>query len=215
MTYLELVNATLKRLRERTVSTVDERTYSTMVGSFINDAKSAIEDCWDWDVLRSTVTVTTAASTGTYSLTGYGEQGVILSAFNDTSNYGLQMKSESYIDRQKYTGSTSEGAPRYYCFRGQDGSDDAQIELWPTPDAVYSLKFRTKIKQDDLSADSDELSVPDRPVYLLAAAMLAEEKGETGGQTSARYFEMADKALSDAIALDAARHPVESIWYEV
>jgi hypothetical protein len=45
--------------------------------------------------------------------------------------------------------------------------------------------------------------------------MLAEEKGETGGSTSARYFEMADKAISDAIAYDAGRHPMEAIWYEI
>jgi hypothetical protein len=39
MTYLNLVNNVLRRLREDEVSNVSESTYSAMVGDYVNDAK--------------------------------------------------------------------------------------------------------------------------------------------------------------------------------
>jgi len=47
MTYLEMINSILRRLRERTVSTANESTYSALIGQFINDAKNEIEETWD------------------------------------------------------------------------------------------------------------------------------------------------------------------------
>ena len=75
MTYLDIVNNVLRRLREDTVTTVSANTYSAMVGDFINDAKQLVENAWDWSNLRSTLTITTAADDYTYSLTGYQDQG--------------------------------------------------------------------------------------------------------------------------------------------
>ena len=48
MTYLELINDVLVRLREPTVSTNLETTYSTLLGKFVNDAKRQIEDAFAW-----------------------------------------------------------------------------------------------------------------------------------------------------------------------
>ena len=63
MTYLELVNDVLTRLRETSVSTVSETTYSALIGKFVNDAKRQIEDAYTWNCLAQTVTVTTASGT--------------------------------------------------------------------------------------------------------------------------------------------------------
>ena len=46
MTYLNLVNNVLRRLREDVVTTVTNNTYSTMVGDFVNDAKELVETAW-------------------------------------------------------------------------------------------------------------------------------------------------------------------------
>jgi hypothetical protein len=51
------------------------------------------------------------------------------------------------------------------------------------------------------------------PVIHLAIALLARERGETGGTSASEYFGIADNYLSDAIALDAQKHPDETIWY--
>ncbi len=54
MTYLNLVNNVLRRLREEEVTSVQGSTYSKMVGDFVNDAKRMVEDAWDWSALRTT-----------------------------------------------------------------------------------------------------------------------------------------------------------------
>ena len=51
MTYLEIVNSILVRLREPTVSTVGLDAYSTLIGKFVNDAKRQVEDAYAWNVL--------------------------------------------------------------------------------------------------------------------------------------------------------------------
>ena len=42
MTYLELVNDVLVRLRETTVSTVTQTAYSSLIGKFVNDGKRQV-----------------------------------------------------------------------------------------------------------------------------------------------------------------------------
>lgn len=43
MTFLQLVNKVLVRLREDTVSSVDENSYSQLIGEFVNDAVKEVE----------------------------------------------------------------------------------------------------------------------------------------------------------------------------
>ena len=47
MTYLDLVNNVLRRLRETEVSTVAANSYSKLVGDLINDAKDLVENAWE------------------------------------------------------------------------------------------------------------------------------------------------------------------------
>ncbi len=54
MTYLELVNDVLLRLREQTVTTVNLTTYSQLIGKFVNDSKRQIEDAYDEPLLVET-----------------------------------------------------------------------------------------------------------------------------------------------------------------
>jgi len=67
MTYLNLINGVLRRLRETTVSTYTETTYSTMIGDLINDAKTTVEEAWEWSALRNTITFNTVDGTTTYA----------------------------------------------------------------------------------------------------------------------------------------------------
>ena len=46
----------------------------------------------------------------------------------------------------------------------------------------------------------------------MAVALLARER-ETGGTSTPEYFAIADRYLSDAIAMDAQKHPEETIFY--
>ena len=213
MTYLNLVNNVLRRLREDTVSTVTNDTYSTMVGDFVKDAKQLVENAWDWSNLRSTLTLTTAADDYTYSLTGYQDQGKILNMINDTSNIVMEYRPQTWFDDKFFINTPASGSPEYYTFSGLDASGDAQIDVYPKPDGVYSIKVKSVIRNVALSSDSDTLAIPSQPVIHLAVALLARERGETGGTSAQEYFAIADTYLSDAIALDAQKHPEETIFY--
>jgi len=88
-TYLQAVNDVLVRLREEEVSTVTETSYSSLIGKFVNDAKRQIEDSYEWNILGTTVVVTTVAATSSYSLTGAGQKFRVQDVINDTNNTGM------------------------------------------------------------------------------------------------------------------------------
>lgn len=213
MEFIDIVNNVLRRLRESTVSVWNQTTYSTMVGDFINDAKSQVEDSWQWSANRITEDVNTSDGVSFYILTSSTHKPVFMSAWNNTQNTELHQRSKAWFDRKLYTGPDNSGTPSNYSVAPPNPAGNTRVQLWPTPDGVYNLKFSITAPQPELTENTSRLEIPSRPVILLATAMLAEEKGETGGTAVARYFEMADKELSNAIALDSALHPLETIWY--
>ena len=212
MTYLNLMNNVLRRLREEETTSVTSTTYVKMVGDFINDAKKVVEEATDWSALRETIVITTTASDNSYSLTGGGDNVKVMCVLNDTSNLFMDYQTKDWFNEQLYISSAAEGEPRYYTYNGLDSSGDTEVLVGPTPDGVYSLRFDVVKRQADLSANSDSLLVPAMPVIHYAVALLARERGETGGTSTAEYFSIADKFLSDAIAIDAAKHPEEMVF---
>ena len=213
MTYLNLVNGVLRRLREDEVSNVSESTYSKMVGDYVNDAKDLVETAWDWSPLRNTLTITTSNGDNLYSLTGSRNEGKVLNFINDTSNCLVEYQTQDWFDDKDFIQEAVTGSPKNFTYAGVDGSGDTQVKLYPTPDQAYTLKVRVVLRNVALSADADTLAIPSGPVLHMAIALLSRERGETGGTSTAEYFAIADKHLSDAIALDAQKHPEETIFY--
>ena len=208
------MNNVLRRLREYEVTTVTLTTYSTMVGDFINDAKQLVEEATDWSALRDTILKTTEVATGSeeITLTGSGDNVKIMSVINDTSNCFMEYQTKDWFNDKRYISDAVVGSPKYYTFNGLNSSGDTKVLLNPAPDAAYNLRFDVVKRQAPLTNDSDVLLVPSQPVIHLAVALLARERGETGGTSTAEYFQIADKYLSDAIAIDAAKHPEEMIF---
>jgi hypothetical protein len=211
-TYLSLVNSVLRRLREDEVSGVTNTAYSKMVGDFVNDAKTQVENSHDWSTLRTTVVVSTVEGTTEYSLTNAGERVKIYSVINDTSNFFINYQTPTWINNAVYNTGSISGSPEYYTYSGVDSSDDTKVRVYPNPDGVYSLRFDLIARESDLSNDADETVLPANPIVHTAVALLARERGETGGTTAQDYFLIADRHLSDAIALDAYKNPEEFIW---
>jgi hypothetical protein len=206
------MNNVLRRLREDEVTTVTANTYSKMVSDYINDAKKIVEESNDWSALRETIVVTTTASDNSYSLTGADDNVKVMSVINDTQNCFMGYQTKDWFNEQLYINEAVEGAPRYYTYSGLDSSGDTQVLVSPTPDGVHSLRFDVIKRQADLTSNTDVLLVPAMPVVHLAVALLARERGETGGTSTGEYFAIADKFLSDAIAIDAAKHPEEMVF---
>tara|TARA_R110000765_G_scaffold129729_1_gene228058 strand:+ start:233 stop:889 length:657 start_codon:yes stop_codon:yes gene_type:complete len=218
MTLLEVVNGVLRRLREPVVTNTSDTVYSTMLVDFVNDAKTLVENAHDWIALRATINFSTVASTTNYALTGSGSRMKIINVLNDTGNRVLIQKSQSQVDRMQTLTTTPESDPYSFTFRGTDANGDLTVDLYPTPDAIYSIDFNVVKPQVILVAstnDATEILVPANPIIHLVMALAARERGETGGTSTAELFTIADAFLADDIALDMARSPAESIWYYV
>lgn len=211
MTYLNIMNNVLRRLREEEVNSVNDSTYSKMVGDFINDAKSIVEQANDWSALRATLVISTTASDNQYTLINSANLIKVMSVINDTQNCFMEYQAKDWFNDKLYISNPVEGAPKYYTFNGLTNGD-TQVLVNPTPDGVYSLRFNVVQRQGELTSDSDTLLIPSQPVIHYAVALLARERGETGGTSVPEYFGIADKYLSDAIAIDAAKHPEEMIF---
>ena len=212
MTYLNIMNNVLRRLREEEVNSVNDSTFSKMAGDFINDAKTVVEQAADWSALRDTLVISTVADDNLYSLTGCGDDVKVMSAINDTQNCFMEYQTKDWFNDKIYISNEVSGAPKYYTYNGLDSSGDTQILVNPKPDGVYNLRFDVIKRQADLTSNADSLLIPEKPVIHLAIALLARERGETGGTSTAEYFAIADKYLSDAIAIDAAKHPEEMVF---
>jgi hypothetical protein len=207
MTYLELVNDVLVRLRESTVSTVSETSYSSLIGKFVNDAKRQIEDAFAWNVLGQTITVTTASSTAAYSLTGAGQKFQVMDVINTTSNVGLI--NISFVDMNRKLNFTPlvNSIPTEFAFDGVDGSYDTKVNLYPIPDGVYTIKFALTVPQATLASDATVVAVADTLVAQNAYARALVERGEDGGLSSSEAYQLYKAMLSDYIALEGTRYP--------
>lgn len=214
MTYLQAVNAVLRRLREDEVATYTENDYSKLIGDYVNEAKREVEDSWNWIQLRNTIQVATVADTYSYALTGAGNRFRTLQVINDTEDLELRLASYQWMNKQfTMIGSGAQtGSPTFYDINGSNSNGDPYVNFYPIPDGVETINFNMITPQDDLSDDSTIITVPSWPVILGAHAKAISERGEDGSTMFAEVMNNYSNALSDAIAIDAANVPHEMIW---
>ena len=207
MTYLELINDVLVRLRESTVSTVTETSYSTLIGKFVNDAKRQVEDAYAWNVLGTTITISTTSGTYQYALTGAGQKFQVIDVINVTSNIGMKNIDFASMNRKQNFSTPVSGIPYEFCFDGVDGNYDTKVTIYPRPDGVYSIPFSLAVPQATLTSGSTVIAVPDVLVAQNAYARALVERGEDGGLSSSEAYQLYKSMLSDYIALEGTRYP--------
>jgi hypothetical protein len=207
MTYLELVNDVLVRLRETTVSTVSETNYSALIGKFVNDAKRQVEDAYAWNVLGRTITLSTTSGTYEYGLTGAGQKFQVIDVINVTSNLGMKNIDFASMNRKQNFSTPVSGIPYEYAFDGVDSNYDTKVTIYPRPDGVYSIPFSLTVPQATLSSDATIVAVPDVLVVQNAYARALVERGEDGGLSSSEAYQLYKAMLSDYIALEGTRYP--------
>ena len=212
MTYLELVNNILKRLRERTVNSVSESSYSELIGVLVNDAKSEIENAWNWSALRNTLTLTTSSGIFNYELNGTGNNFSVMDVVNESGDFFMEYRTQHDFNQFYLNQTPASGNPRYYNFNGVSADGDTLVDVYPKPDTIYTIYFNIIQRTGDLSAGTDKLTIPSLPVSLLAYAKAIEERGEDGGVASTSAYATATRVLNDAIAQDAQRHTEELEW---
>lgn len=213
MTYLELVNEVLRRLRENTVSTVTQTAYSRLIGLYVNDAKRQVEDAWNWDALAVSLPITTSAGTITYTVTGSGIRQKDINANITTSGNQAQVyqRPAKWVQDQRQLTTVQSSRPGYFSWVGNDGTD-SKVELFPTPNGVYTIVFNMVVPQVGLSADTDVIMVASEPVIAGAFARALVERGEDGGLNSSEAYSLFKSVLSDYIAIEMSHDVSYDAW---
>jgi len=214
-TYLQLVNKVLRRLREATTNDIDTQTdeYILHVADVLNEVKREVEDAWRWKALRATYTVTTSANVVTYTLTGAGARVQFIDAWNYTDGALLVRRSEAWLNELYFGQQNAQtGSPTIYVPNGYDASYDQNVDVWPKPDAAYTLKFNVYAPQADLSADGDVMLCPTGPVVEGTYLRMLAERGDDGGMSVQAQDAIYRTALADAIAVEAGTTPEEITW---
>ena len=106
MTYIQIINSVLRRLREDTISanwssdligSTGPTDYQVMIGDFINEVKREVEDAWNWTSLRRTETVSTVNGTRSYNLPSTTQRSRVLSVQEQSQGDTLQSVPDSWI----------------------------------------------------------------------------------------------------------------------
>jgi len=212
MTYLELINDVLVRLREKEVTSVTADSYTKLIGKYVNDIKTQVENAYNWNALVDTITVTTVADTYNYVLTGAGQQFKVMDVINDTDNWNLKYADSKKVNQWFLEDPIQKGSPEYYNFNGtQDG--DILVDVYPIPNKVCNLRFNFFIPQAKLTNNSDVILLPAEPIILGAYAKAIVERGEDAGMQSSEAWQLYRSALADAISIESGQFPNELTWY--
>lgn len=214
-TYLQLINEVLKRLREDTVGTVDYSTYSTLISTFINDAKREVENSWNWEVLKTKYDVLPNGGSSDFDITGLQDPEARL-AYDDCKKpmvYDVKANDEFQLNQYSYDryigrwltdpdGLASNDKPNWFAVnKDPDGQWRIYFDGVPAVNRQYKVYFYTP--QNDLVSPTTEILVPWRPVVHLALLYALDERGEEIGEPGSKAWRRFDKSLSDTIALDA------------
>lgn len=238
MTYLDLVNSILVRLREDPVGSVSQTDYSRLVGAFVNDAKRVVEDSWPWAILLRSCLITLTAGTAT----SYDLEDVIPQESGDQFNERARLYVEPATGEALVYSLTS-GKERQIQVAGQssekirrtvmtNASQSGQVEaifigvnlsamsgkskmrIFTVPrssDAVETIQLFIINPQNNLTADTEELLVPYDPVIQLAYLYCLYERGEELGEMLTLTANKAEAALADAIMLETTTSEIPTL----
>lgn len=214
MTYLDIVNKVLEKLRENTVTTVNENPYSALIGTFVNDVLHDVQNMgWDWDALRGTLTITTSESLFNYVLAGAGNSFRVLNIFNDTTNQPMHYRPSNWFDKALLQVPITKAAPLYFTHNGVDEDGDGQLDIFPVPDGVYEIRVNGVFPIAPLVKDTDSINLYPNMIYMGALSRAISERGEDGGNTDSEI--RWENLVSNLIAIEANRREDEITWQAV
>jgi hypothetical protein len=231
MTYLELVNNVLVRLREDiiTADQLDSDPYWRFIGSAVNDAKDRVEDAWQWSALRGSDTIPLfplpvlkpGDFAPNFSLPNSADNHYIIKGFyhSDTTAAVSTYNSVRWTNKDRMIQLHSAGVPptghpsEIAVNRRDQDTGNITVVVYPTALDTDVLIIDRVNHQPSLVAATDRLKVPSLPVYTLATALASRVRGEVGGTPTSELFGIADSHLSDAIANDSALYANELDWW--
>lgn len=212
-TKLQIINAVLPRMREATVATSSSTTYAALVSSVLNAVRTQIEQAWVWKDLRDTYTVTVTPGTTSYSLTSSGQFARILDIWNTTSDAEVAQGTFADFNERFFAHDTvATGNVREYNVVGLDSNYDLQIDTWPNVTATNVLKVNLYLPQQDPTADTTVILVPNQVLIEGMVAYLTAERGDDNGIAFQMQQQLYTDMLAGAISNEVAHDSSEVDW---
>jgi len=222
-TYLKIVNDVLEKLREDSVTSVDDSAYSKLIGQFVNDAKDDMEDInHDWTVYETEID-TTILSDGTriYDITQTNDRSKLLRSARDdddripaayditTGEVGQLFDcalSDLKRERALTNTITDVRVPKVFAITTDaDGRGFTFTLLWGS-NTVRSWRHYWYIPHASLATDgtddATEVQLPERPIRLRAIYYALNERGEEMGEPGGIAFSRSASAISAALETD-------------
>jgi hypothetical protein len=234
MTYREIINSVLRRLREDTIDSdwsgalydsVSVSDYQKLIGELVNDSKKNVESYHDWNALRESFNVKTQSGNMQYTLgdalRGAGVSFKVLDVICQDTGQVLSQVTNDWINEQVFPlAQASSGLPTYYAFNGisqasTDREPDFNIDFYPVPNSEQTISVNIVGAQKELTTAAQVLRVPSQPVILGAWARAIGERGEDGGTISSAVAAEARDSLNLCIQLDAGNMEYERDWVRV
>lgn len=220
MTFLQLINQVLTRLRE---NTIDQQRFQSdpfyrMIGANVNDAKLAVEDMWQWSQNRFKEEIQIISGQSIVELPNSYDNNYLIYSILMKENGGYVRFAPTDWLYAKYRNNLSEpvapNTPAYWTWAiDNPDTGNQQIELWPPTADYYKLEVYGYRRAPELVDTDDRIKVPSLPVYSLATALSSRERGEVMGATTSELMALASNHASDAIAYDSAKFPEEMDWW--
>lgn len=212
-TFLDCVNGVLRRVREIEAISVSDNTYVKLVGEFVNEAKREVEDAWNWSVLRTTKTISTANGTQNYEIPGTNPRSRLLVVYIPSLKRDLVQATQYQMHEWTNLQGTTTGDPQYFSVGNSTAATGVlTIDLWPVPTSVLTVKVDCVVPQADLSAGTDVVYVPSELVIQGAYLRAINERGEDGGRLSDQQADLYRKAVASYISIEAERYGDETTW---
>jgi hypothetical protein len=212
-TFLDCVNGVLRRVREVEAVSVSDNAYVKLVGEFVNEAKREVEDAWNWSVLRTTKTISTANGTQNYEIPGTNPRSRLLSIYIPSLKRDLVQATQYQMHEWTNLQGTTTGDPQYFSVGNSTAATGVlTIDLWPVPTSVLTVKVDCVVPQADLSAGTDVVYVPSELVIQGAYLRAINERGEDGGRLSDQQADLYRKAVASYISIEAERYGDETTW---
>jgi len=212
-TFLDCVNGVLRRVREVEAVSVSDNAYVKLVGEFVNEAKREVEDAWNWSVLRTTKTISTANGSQNYEIPGTNPRSRLLSIYIPSLKRDLVQATQYQMHEWTNLQGTTTGDPQYFSVGNSTAATGVlTIDLWPVPTSVLTVKVDCVVPQADLSAGTDVVYVPSELVIQGAYLRAINERGEDGGRLSEQQADLYRKAVASYISIEAERYGDETTW---
>jgi hypothetical protein len=242
VTYLEMVNEVLVRMREDTVASVadpNNEPQQALVCKFVDDARRFVDKSHTWNAQRKLWTIDLAKGIPAYTLFDSSENGAVYTCRWAGQSGGLREANSRWMSQQKQV----YGTPQFYS-PGYVSSHELQVRVWPVPNdqnenagdvseyniaeyneaeysgSIIASNLTTLVLEgfkgfSRLEKDSDSIVLPTDPILYYALAYASRERGEVGGQSSTELFALANQMLSDAIQWDVNNSRLEYLWEAV